>query len=121
MASGQNLLIFTYSTALYKFKNAKITLTDETIDTIAPNKSKARVISQVLLPNITNAQPVKVEYDLIRYNNQQWKAYDIKIENASLVTTYRNQFNDVIQTSKINGLIKQLQDKIASLKANKNS
>lgn len=118
----RELLIYTYSAALSKFKAAKITLTDSTINTInttGGTKNTAVVISQVLLPGNGNSnnQPVKVEYDLVRRDNQPWKAYDIKIENASLVTTYRNQFNDVVQSSKIDGLIKQLQTKVASLRA----
>ncbi len=110
----KELLIYTYSTALSKFKGAQITLTNSTI-----NGKKSEVITQVLLPNANpNAQPIKVEYDLAKVSEDAtWKAYDIKIENTSLITTYRNQFNEVIQSSKIEGLIKQLQTKVAALKA----
>lgn len=114
----QNLLIYTYSSAISKFKNAKFTLISETTKSIgeSTDRTTAAVVSQVLLNNNgANAQPVKVEYDLVRYNNKPWMAYDIKIEDASLVTTYRNQFNDVVTSSKIDGLIKQLKTKIASL------
>ena len=114
----QNLLIYTYSSAISKFKSAKFTLISEATKELGSgtDKSTATVISQVLLNNNgANAQPVKVEYDLVRYNNKPWMAYDIKIEDASLVTTYRNQFNDVVTSSKIDGLIKQLKTKIASL------
>ncbi len=114
----KQLLIYTYSTALSKFKGAQITITSSNII----DEKKAYVVSQVILPSSNNnAQPVKVEYDLAKTSaSNPWKAYDIKIENASLVTTYRNQFNEVVQSSKIDGLIKQLQTKVASLK-NKNS
>lgn len=116
----QTLLIYTYSSAISKFKNAKFTLVSAATKDIGSgtntDKSTAIVISQVLLNNNgANAQPVKVEYDLVHYNNKPWMAYDIKIEDASLVTTYRNQFNDVITSSKIDGLIKQLKSKIDSL------
>ena len=111
----KDLLIYTYSTALSKFKGAQITLTSSTIT----DAKKSNVISEVLLPNANpNAQPIKVEYDLAKISETStWKAYDIKIENASLITTYRNQFNEVVQSSKIEGLIKQLQTKVDSLKA----
>ena len=115
------LLQFTYSMALSKFQGAQITLTDSsTQPTGNPNNFTAAVVSQVILPNsnaTTKNQAVKVEYDLVSYNKQPWKAYDIKIEDTSLVTTYRNQFNDVIQNQKIAGLIKQLQTKVDSLSA----
>lgn len=114
----KQLLIYTYSTALSKFKGAQINITSSNII----DEKKAEVLSNVIMPSATgNNQPIKVEYDLAKPTGATtWKAYDIKIENASLVTTYRNQFNDVVQTSKIEGLIKQLQTKVNSLKS-KNS
>ena len=114
----RQLLIFTYSTALSKFGGAKIYISSSAIN---PNGRTATVVSQVSLSssatNNTN-QPVKVEYNLANTTGV-WMAYDIKIENASLVTTYRNQFNDIVKTSKIDGLIKQLQSKVNSLKRSK--
>ncbi|HMT03262.1 MAG TPA: ABC transporter substrate-binding protein [Burkholderiales bacterium] len=113
----KELLIYTYSSALSKFQDAEITITNSDINNSSNNKL-AIVVSQVYLPNndkANNNQPVKVEYDLA-YLNNQWKAYDIKIENASLVTTYRNQFNDIIQSNGVEGLINQLKTKNAGLK-----
>jgi len=110
----KQLLLYTYVTALSKFKGAQITITHAD-----GNEKKAAVISEILLPTTgtSTVQPVKVEYDLAKIStNTTWKAYDVKIENASLVTTYRNQFNDVIQSNKIDGLIKQLQTKVTGLK-----
>ena len=116
----KQLLVFTYSTALSKFKGAKIVINNEIINT-NNNISKATVVSLVNLPNSpNNAQPIKVEYDLAQTGeNKTWKAYDIKIENASLVTTYRNQFNDIIVSSNVEGLIKQLKTKVATLQKSK--
>lgn len=114
----KQLLVFTYSAAISKFKNAQITILTDTID---GKGETSAVVSQVILPNTGSAQPIKVEYDLAKPKSaSSWKAYDIKIENTSLVTTYRTQFNDVIQTSKVDGLIKQLQTKIATLQSMKN-
>lgn len=121
--SFKQLLIYTYSSALSKFKGAKISIissSTSTPDSNRPNIQKSTVISQVTLPNSNNQQPIKVEYDLAN-NTGKWLAYDIKIEDASLVTTYRSQFNEVIQNSKVSGLIKQLQNKVASLQKSKSS
>ena len=111
----KQLLIYTYSTALSKFGGAKIHITSSAVN---PSGKTAVVVSMVSLPssatNNTN-QPVKLEYNLAN-NTGEWKAYDIKIENASLVTTYRNQFNEIVQKDKIQGLIRQLQTKVDSLK-----
>jgi phospholipid transport system substrate-binding protein len=40
-----------------------------------------------------------------------WKVYDVVIDGASLVTTYRGTFNDQIQKGGIDGLVKTLQDR----------
>lgn len=111
----KKLLIRTYSSAISKFKGSQITIVSSEAD-----EKKAAVISKVILPNSENNQAIKVEYNLAKLpNSRTWKTYDVKIENASLVTTYRNQFNDIIQSSKVEGLIHQLQTKIDSLQKNK--
>jgi|GEM_PF-1661609 len=117
----QQLLVKTYSTALSRFKGAQTNIVSATVstpDTSKPNLQKTEVVSQITLPNSEKNTPIKVEYDLAN-STGPWKAYDIKIENASLVTTYRTQFNDVIQNKKVAGLIQQLQDKVNSLQASK--
>jgi phospholipid transport system substrate-binding protein len=43
-----------------------------------------------------------------------WKVYDVIIDGASLVTTYRGTFNDQIQKGGIDGLLKTLQERNAS-------
>ena len=121
----KQLLINTYSTAWSKFKGAKITIISSQINmvpnnTANNNKQTAIVVSHVLLPNSTDNQPIKVEYDLSNTGvNNSWVAYDIKIADASLITTYRNQFNDIIQNSKVDGLILQLKSKINNLNRKK--
>jgi phospholipid transport system substrate-binding protein len=40
-----------------------------------------------------------------------WKVYDVTVDGASLVTTYRGSFNDQIQKGGIDGLIKTLQER----------
>ena len=116
----QSLLIFTYSSALSGFKGAEIN-----INSVSYRKSTASVMTQVVLPNAQSNQAINVEYDLAgtSFESQPtvWRAYDIKIENASLVTTYRTQFNDIIQSNQVSGLIKQLQSKVASLRSKSNS
>jgi phospholipid transport system substrate-binding protein len=108
----KQLLIYTYSSALYKFKGAKIKIISET-----KTEKKAEVVSSVSLPlqiKQENIKSIKVEYDLVKSNNS-WKAYDIKIEDTSLVTTYRNQFNDIVSSNQISGLIDQLKTKVNNL------
>ena len=42
-----------------------------------------------------------------------WKVYDVVIDGASLVTTYRGTFNDQVQRGGIDGLVKSLADRNA--------
>ena len=50
-----------------------------------------------------------------------WKAFDLTVEGASLVTTYRGTFNEQIQQSGIDGLIKTLTEKNQALSGNAGS
>lgn len=110
----KQMLVNSYATALSKFKGADVAITNSSIS--ADNQNKGIVNSTITMPSSDNkAQPINVEYDLAKINNT-WKIYDVKIENASIVTTYRSQFNDIIQKSGVDGLISQLQTKVDNMK-----
>lgn len=110
----KQMLVSSYATALSKFKGADVAITNSNIS--ADNPNKGIVNSTITMPSSDNkAQPINVEYDLAKINNT-WKIYDVKIENASIVTTYRSQFNDIIQKSGVDGLISQLQTKVDNMK-----
>ncbi len=110
----RKLLIYTYSAALSKFKGAKVKIINENIVS-----NKATVLTQTILPDSSNINDdliIKIEYYLIKNTpTSSWKIYDIKIENNSLITTYRTQFNEIIQKEKISGLLKKLQEKNTSM------
>jgi len=53
---------------------------------------------------------VPIEYRLRRVGDR-WAAYDVVIENVSLVATYRSQFDRIIQTSSFAELVKRLRQK----------
>ena len=58
----------------------------------------------------SGAQPVEVNYAMSR-SAQGWKVYDIRVENVSLVITYRSQFGEQIKRSGVDGLIQSLAEK----------
>ena len=58
-------------------------------------------------------QPVAVDYEMEK-SADGWKAFDLSVEGASLVTTYRGTFSEQVQQSGIDGLIKMLTDKNAA-------
>ena len=53
---------------------------------------------------------IPVEYRLHRVN-ESWSAYDVFIENVSLVGTYRSQFDRIIKTESFADLLRRLREK----------
>jgi phospholipid transport system substrate-binding protein len=47
----------------------------------------------------------------MRFNDGEWKVYDIVVEDISLVTTYQSQFGSTVRRNGIGGLIEELQRK----------
>jgi phospholipid transport system substrate-binding protein len=67
---------------------------------------------------VGKGEPIQLDYRLEKGANG-WKVYDINILGAWLVESYRNQFNDQVSKSGVEGLIKFLQDRNAALSTNK--
>jgi phospholipid transport system substrate-binding protein len=103
----RNLLVRTYTNAFTTYK-------DETIE-VKPFKmpagaDEATVKTLIVKPG---AQPIAVDYEMEK-TADGWKAFDLSVEGASLVTTYRGTFSDQVQQAGIDGLIKMLVDKNAA-------
>lgn len=100
----RTLLVRTYSLSLANYKN-------QTVDykplVAQPGDTDVTVKTLIIQPG---GEPIPVDYSMQKGANG-WKVYDIAIANASLVTTYRGQFNSEIRQSGIDGLIKRLADK----------
>ena len=56
--------------------------------------------------------PVAVNYSMQK-SADGWKIYDISVEGISLVLTYKGEFESVVRSWGIDGLIKRLQEKNA--------
>ena len=106
----KTLLVRTYTTAFTGYRN-------QTIDyrplRMAPTDTDVVVKSLVKQPT---GQPVAVDYSMEKLSGA-WKVYDVKIEGISLVENYRNTFNNEIQRSGVDGLIRALSDKNRTLAA----
>lgn len=100
----RTLLVRTYSTSLSQYRN-------QTID-VKPARlaaaDKETVVRTVV--NQPGGQPIPIDYSMER-KDAGWKVYDVLIDGVSLVTTYRSSFNDQIQRSGIDGLVKTLADR----------
>ena len=86
----QTLLVRTYSRAFSEFKEWTVRFLPSEMEDGA---TKVVVKTEVLQPGI---QPIAVNYRMYLAGSE-WKAYDIMIEGASLVTNYRTTFSDEIQ------------------------
>ncbi len=47
----------------------------------------------------------------MKKGGDRWLVYDVSIEGVSLVSSYRTQFNKIIQTSSYNDLVAKLRTK----------
>jgi phospholipid transport system substrate-binding protein len=65
------------------------------------------VQSKIVSPRGTE---IPIEYRM-RKDGDRWKAFDVKVENVSLVANYRTQFNQIITRSSFDDLMKKMQQK----------
>ncbi|KZE33331.1 phospholipid transport system substrate-binding protein [Crenobacter luteus] len=110
----QSLLVRSYSSTMNRFKNAQVDVKPNAV--VSPDGRETTVKSEVSLPNSGDKKPVAIDYTFYK-SPQGWKVYNVSVEGLSLITTYRNQFNDEIRKGGVDGLIKSLQDKNAALVA----
>jgi phospholipid transport system substrate-binding protein len=96
----------TYSTSLTAYRNQKIEVKPTKM---AATDKETIVRTQVLQEG---GPPIPIDYSMEKADSG-WKVYDVVIDGASLVTTYRGTFNDQVQKGGIDGLLKTLQDRNA--------
>jgi len=65
---------------------------------------------------VTGDKQIPVSYKL-RLDSGEWFAYDVVIEGVSLVNNYRNTFSAIVRTEGMEGVINDLQERIARYKA----
>jgi len=100
----RTLLVRTYSSSLSQYRNQTI---DVKPTKLAPADKDATVRSAVIQQG---GPPIPIDYAMEK-TDSGWKVYDVVIDGASLVTTYRGTFNDQVQKGGIDGLVKTLQER----------
>ena len=103
----RTMLVRTYSSSLTAYRNQTIEVKPTKM---SPSDTETTVRTQVIQPG---GPPIPIDYAMEKVGND-WKVYDVVIDGASLVTTYRGSFNEQIQKGGIDGLLKTLQDRNAS-------
>ena len=99
----RTLLVRTYSASLTAYRN-------QTIE-VKPAKMSAQDKDVTVRTAVLQQGGPPIPIDYAMEKDGAWKVYDVVIDGASLVTTYRGSFNDQIQKSGVDGLVKTLQDR----------
>jgi phospholipid transport system substrate-binding protein len=99
----RNMLVRTYTKAFSLYR-------DQTIEVrplkLAPGDVETTVRTRIMK---SAGQPTLVDYQMKR-GDDGWKVFDVAIEGVSMVTSYRGSFNNQIEQSGIDALIKTLSD-----------
>jgi phospholipid transport system substrate-binding protein len=111
-AEFRTLLVNTYSNALSSYKNQKFEVKPLNMKA---GDTEVEVKSVIKQPG---GESIPVDYTMDK-QGEAWKVFDIKVDGVSLVQNYRSSFNQTIQQSGIDELIKQLADKNRANMANK--
>ena len=97
-----DLIARSYIGKIDHYAGETIAYTGERID-----GDEASVRSQVVT---AKGSQIPVEYRLHRVNDD-WSAYDVFVENVSLVGTYRSQFDRIIRAESFAELLRRLREK----------
>jgi phospholipid transport system substrate-binding protein len=97
-----DLIARTYIGKIDRYAGESIAYVGERVD-----GDEASVRSQVIT---AKGSQIPVEYRLHRANDT-WTAYDVLIENVSLVGTYRSQFDRIIKAESFADLLRRLREK----------
>jgi len=98
------LLVRTYSGALNNYRNETIEYKPLRMN---PGDTDVTVRTEVLKPG---GSPVQIDYSMSQ-TPSGWKSYDVIVAGVSLVTNYRDEFNEQIRSGGVDGLLKTLADK----------
>jgi len=106
----RTLLVRTYSGALTQYRDQQMDYKPLRADAGATD---VNVRTEVIRPG---QQPVQIDYGMEKTANG-WKVYDVIVGGVSLVTNYRDEFNEQIRSGGVDGLIASLKRKNAGTPA----
>ena len=100
----KTLLVRTYSNALTSYR-------DQTLR-YKPLKMQAGDTDVVVKTEVVQpgAKPIQLDYSLEKQGND-WKVYDVIVAGVSLVSNYRDTFNQEVRANGVDGLFQMLVNK----------
>jgi phospholipid transport system substrate-binding protein len=103
-AAFKNMLVHSYADALVEYHNA--VKAEWQPVRMAPGATDVTVQSKLVREN--GKPPLPIGFAM-RLKDNEWKVYDIVIENLSLVTSFRSQINSEIKRTDLESVIKKLE------------
>jgi phospholipid transport system substrate-binding protein len=100
----RTMLVRTYAKVFSTYSDPKVEVKPVKLESDATEVTVRTVI------RISDGKMALVDYEM-KKNPAGWKVFDVTVEGASLVTSYRGSFADQIQQTGLDGLIKTLTDK----------
>jgi phospholipid transport system substrate-binding protein len=108
----KTLLVRTYSNALTSYKNQTVNYKPSKLQA---SDTDVLVKTEIVQPG---SKPVQLDYALEKQGDS-WKVYDVIVAGVSLVTNYRDTFNQEIRNNGIDGLIQMLVNRNKQLETGK--
>jgi phospholipid transport system substrate-binding protein len=108
----RTLLVRTYASALAAYSEQRF---DFRPLRAKPTDTDVTVQVRVIQPG---AQPVPIDYSMEK-TAAGWKVYDVMVGGVSLVANYRTEFANVVRSSGVDSLIRDLQAKNRALEQKK--
>ena len=97
----KTLLVRTYSNALTSYKNQTVRYKPTRMQSA---DTDVLVKTEIVQPG---SKPIQLDYSLEK-QSEGWKIYDVIVAGVSLVTNYRDTFNQEVRANGIEGLIQML-------------
>lgn len=88
--------------------------TDQRVEYVTESIKGKRAVVETFI--VTDKSRIPVNYKL-KENDGEWFAYDVVIEGVSLVNNYRNTFEAIVRAQGMDGLLKDLEGRIANYRA----
>ena len=106
----KTLLVRTYSNALTGYRDHVIRFKPTRVQA---GETDVVVRTEVLQPG---SKPIQLDYSMEKQADG-WKVYDVVVAGVSLVTNYRDTFNQEVRANGVEGLLKMLSNKNKQLEA----
>ena len=108
----KTLLVRTYSNALTGYKDQTIRYKPTKMQS---GDTEVVVKTEVVQPG---GRPIQLDYS-VEKQNEGWKVFDVVVAGVSLVTNYRETFNQEVRANGVDGLLQMLVNKNTQLEAGK--